>query len=92
MLAKGLSTEQAKKEIDKIEGNPMNTEYIKFLAKELVNLKEKAALKTQAISQIDTLFGNYYRKIDILLQRLDRIGAQLKVLHDQLVGLVAKQH
>ncbi|GAA8466200.1 hypothetical protein KKKH24_06870 [Helicobacter pylori] len=43
LFGKGLSAEQAKQNIDKIEVNPMNPEYIKFLAKEIVDLKERTS-------------------------------------------------
>ncbi|GAA7142954.1 hypothetical protein [Helicobacter pylori] len=41
LFGKGLSAEQAKKNIEKIDVNPMNPEYIKVLSKEIVDLVAK---------------------------------------------------
>ncbi|MGL2386327.1 hypothetical protein ACOWLB_00905 [Helicobacter pylori] len=49
LFGKGLTTEQAQQEIDKIDVNPMNPEYIKFLAKEIGKLKERTMLNAKAI-------------------------------------------
>ncbi|GAA8310987.1 hypothetical protein HpDR23_13180 [Helicobacter pylori] len=91
LFGKGLSAEQAKQNIDKIEVNPMNPEYIKFLAKEIVDLKERTALNTQAILSTAPVFKGQEAKIQAIGHELERMEAELKVLHDQLVDLVAKQ-
>lgn len=91
LFGKGLSAEQAKQNIDKIEVNPMNPEYIKFLAKEIVDLKERTALNTKAILSTAPAFKAHEDKIQAIVHELERMDAELKVLHDQLVDLVVKQ-
>ncbi|WP_187935966.1 hypothetical protein [Helicobacter pylori] len=91
LFGKGLSAEQAKQNIDKIEVNPMNPEYIKFLAKEIVDLKEKVNLNTKAIISTAPVFKVHDSKVEMLVEYMQRMDAALKVLHDQLVDLVAKQ-
>ncbi|MGL2665002.1 hypothetical protein ACQJ6G_07875 [Helicobacter pylori] len=91
LFSKGLSAEQAKQNIDKIDVNPMNPEYIKFLAKEIVDLKERTALNTKAILSTAPVFKGQEDKIQTIGHELERMEAELKVLHDQLVDLVAKQ-
>lgn len=91
LFGKGLSTEQAKQNIDKIDINPMNTEYIKFLAKEIVGLKERTILNTKAIMPTAPVFKVHDAKIEMLVGNMQRMEAGLKVLHAQLVDLVAKQ-
>lgn len=91
LFGKGLSAEQAKQNIDKIEVNPMNPEYIKFLVKEIVDLKEGVALNTSAILSTQPVFEGQEAKIQKIAHELERMEAELKVLHDQLVGLIAKQ-
>ncbi|MGN8398245.1 hypothetical protein ACR9KP_04365 [Helicobacter pylori] len=92
LFGKGLSAEQAKQNIDKIDVNPMNPDYIKFLAKEIVDLKERTALNTKAILSTAPVFKVHDSKIEMLVENMQRMEAELKVLHDQLVDLVAKQH
>ncbi|WQZ20850.1 hypothetical protein KVL94_04870 [Helicobacter pylori] len=92
LFGKGLSAEQAKQNIDKIEINPMNPEYIKFLAKEIVGLKETTALNAEAILSTAPVLKGQESKIQAIAHELERMDAELKVLHDQLVDLVAKQH
>lgn len=91
LFGKGLSTEQAKQNIDKIEVNPMNPEYIKFLAKEIVDLKERTALNAKAILSTAPVLRGQEDKIQAIAHELERMEAEVKVLHDQLVDLVAKQ-
>lgn len=91
LFGKGLSAEEAKQNIDKIDVNPMNPEYIKFLAKEIVDLKERTVLNTQAILSTVPAFKVHDTKIEMLVKHMQRMEAELKVLHDQLVELVAKQ-
>lgn len=91
LFGKGLSAEQAKQHIDKIDVNPMNPEYIKFLAKEIVDLKERVNLNTKAIISTAPVFKGHEDKIQAIAHELQRMEAELKVLHDQLVDLVAKQ-
>lgn len=91
LFGKGLSAEQAKQNIEKIDVNPMNPEYIKFLAKEIVDLKERTALNTKAILSTAPVFKTHDAKIEMLVENMQRMEAELKVLHDQLVDLVAKQ-
>lgn len=62
LFGKGLSAEQAKQNIDKIEVNPMNPEYIKFLAKEIVDLKEITALNTKSILSTAPVFKGHEDK------------------------------
>ncbi|GAA6928272.1 hypothetical protein CHC165_15350 [Helicobacter pylori] len=91
LFGKGLSAEQAKQNIDKIDVNPMNPEYIKLLAKEIVDLKERVNLNTKAIISTEPVITTYRDRINILANHIERMEAELKVLHDQLVDLVAKQ-
>ncbi len=91
LFGKGLSAEQAKQNIDKINVNPMNPEYIKFIAKEIVEVKERVDLNTTAILSTEPVFKGEETKIQTMANELERMDAELKVLHDQLVDLVAKQ-
>ncbi|GAA7647342.1 hypothetical protein MMM6_01150 [Helicobacter pylori] len=91
LFSNGLSLEQAKKIIDRTEVNPMNPEYIKYLAKQILEVKERVNLNTKAILSTEPVIITYKDRIDILAQHIERIEAELKVLHDQLVDLVAKQ-
>ncbi|GAA7191283.1 hypothetical protein ID0440_14690 [Helicobacter pylori] len=69
----------------------MNPEYIKYLAKQILEVKERANLNTKAIVSTEPVISTYKERIDILAQHIERMEAELKVLHDQLVDLVAKQ-
>ncbi|OPG65435.1 hypothetical protein BGL87_01270 [Helicobacter pylori] len=89
--AKGLTSEQAKQDIEQIDVNPMNPEYIKFLAKQIVDLKQLVSLNTQAIVSTAPVFKGQEGKIQTIAHELERMEAEVKVLHDQLVDLVAKQ-
>ncbi|WQW24810.1 hypothetical protein KVS21_06710 [Helicobacter pylori] len=91
LFGKGLSVDEVKQQIDKIEVNPMNPEYIKFLAKKIAEMKERENLNTSAILSTEPVIKVHEAKIDILAQHIERMEAELKVLHDQLVDLVAKQ-
>ncbi|WP_231230695.1 hypothetical protein [Helicobacter pylori] len=91
LFGKGLSAEQAKQNIDKIEVDPLNPEYVKFLAKEIVDLKERTALNTKALLSTAPVFKGQEDKIQAIWHKLERMEAEIKVLHDQLVDLVAKQ-
>ncbi|GAA8304100.1 hypothetical protein HpKG86_01130 [Helicobacter pylori] len=91
LFSKGLSAEQAKQDIDKMDVNPMNPEYIKVLSKEIVVLKERVNLNTKAILSTAPVFKGHEDKIQAIGHELERMEAELKVLHDQLVDLVAKQ-
>ncbi|GAA9016744.1 hypothetical protein BTM294_14250 [Helicobacter pylori] len=66
-------------------------EYIKFLAKKIAEMKERENLNTAAILSTEPVLKAHEAKIQILAQHLERMEAELKVLHDQLVDLVAKQ-
>ncbi|WRF79884.1 hypothetical protein FNE37_01970 [Helicobacter pylori] len=92
LFSKELSLEQAKKRIDTIEVNPMNPDYIKFLAKQILEMRERVNLNTEAILSTEPAIRSQQAKINILAQHIERMEAELKVLHDQLVDLVAKQH
>ncbi|WP_158079557.1 hypothetical protein [Helicobacter pylori] len=46
---------------------------------------------TSAILSTEPVIKAHEAKIDILAQHIERMEAELKVLHDQLVDLVAKQ-
>ena len=89
LFCKELSLEQAKKRIDTIEVNPMNPEYIKFLAKQILELKERVDLNTAAILSTEPVITKESDKINTLANHIERMEAELKVLHDQLVDLVA---
>lgn len=91
LFGKELSLEQAKKRIDAIEVDPMNPEYIKYLAKQILEVKQRVNLNTKAILSTEPVITTEREKINILANHIERIEAQLKVLHDQLVDLVAKQ-
>ncbi|WP_029567642.1 hypothetical protein [Helicobacter pylori] len=91
LFCKGLSLEQAKKRIDTIEVNPMNPEYIKYLAKQILEVKQRVSLNTKAILSTEPVITTYRDEINILANHVERMEAELKVLHDQLVDLVAKQ-
>ncbi|GAA6941820.1 hypothetical protein HpHUE59_05810 [Helicobacter pylori] len=82
LCGKGLSPEQAKQHIDKIDVNPMNPEYIKFLAKEIVDLKGRVDLNTEAILSTEPVIITYKDRINILANQIERMEAELKVLHD----------
>ncbi|WRG23402.1 hypothetical protein E5E38_07675 [Helicobacter pylori] len=58
LFGKGLSTEQAKQNIDKIDVNPVNPEYIKFLAKEIMQTNEIVGFNhPKQKSQSSLVFG-----------------------------------
>ncbi len=69
----------------------MNPEYIKYLAKQILELKQRVNMNTQAILSTEPVITTYRDKINILSNHIERMEAELKVLHDQLVDLVAKQ-
>ncbi|WRB11383.1 hypothetical protein KVJ86_06555 [Helicobacter pylori] len=92
LFSKDLSLEQAKKRIDTIEVNPMNPEYMKYLAKQILEVKDRVNLNTKAILSTEPVIKSQQERIDILAQHIEIMEAELKVLHDQLVDLVAKQH
>lgn len=91
LFCKELSLEQAKKRIDTIEVNPMNPEYIKHLAKQILEVKQRVNLNTKAILSTEPIITTYRDRINILANHIERMEAELKVLHDQLVDLAAKQ-
>ncbi|WRD96335.1 hypothetical protein E5E56_07380 [Helicobacter pylori] len=91
LFCKELSLEQAEKRIDAIKVNPMNPEYIKYLAKQILEVKQRVNLNTKAILSTDPVIETYRDRINILANHIERMEAELKVLHAQLVGLVAKQ-
>ncbi|GAA9010075.1 hypothetical protein BTM285_08460 [Helicobacter pylori] len=91
LFCKGLSLEQAKKRIDTIEVNPMNPEYIKRLAKQILEVKERVNLNTDAIISTGPIIETYKDRINILANHIERMEAELKVLHAQLVDSVARQ-
>lgn len=91
LFGKELSLEQAKKRIDTIEVNPMNPEYIKYLAKQILEVKQRVNLNTKAILSTEPVIITERERINILANHIERMEAELKVLHDQLVDLVAKQ-
>ncbi|WP_242664988.1 hypothetical protein [Helicobacter pylori] len=53
--------------------------------KERVNLNTKGILSTEPVIEIQKA------QINILAEHIEKMEAELKVLHDQLVDLVAKQ-
>ncbi len=69
----------------------MNPEYIKYLAKQILEVKERVNLNTKAILSTEPIITTYRDRINILANHIERMEAELKVLHDQLVDLVAKQ-
>lgn len=91
LFGKELSLEQAKKRIDTIEMNPMNPEYIKYLAKQILEVKQRVNLNTKAILSTEPVITTERARINILANHIERMEAELKVLHAQLVDLVAKQ-
>ncbi|WP_240623589.1 hypothetical protein [Helicobacter pylori] len=91
LFGKELSLEQAKKRIDTIEVNPMNPEHIKYLAKQILEVKQRVNLNTKAILSTEPVITTYRDRINILANHIERMEAGLKVLHDQLVDLVVKQ-
>ena len=91
LFGKGLSAEQAKQNIDNIDVNPMNPEYIKFLSKEIVDLKETIILNTKAIVSTAPVLEGQEAKIQAIGHKLERMEAELKALHDKLVNLAAKK-
>ncbi|WQS70190.1 hypothetical protein KVC68_07555 [Helicobacter pylori] len=90
-FSNGMSLEKAKQEIDKIEVNPMNPEYIKFLSKKVMQTNEIVGFNNKQIIFASKAFREQEREIQALKHQVDRMEAELKVLHDQLVDLVAKQ-
>lgn len=91
LFGNGLSLEKAQQNIDKIEVNPINPEYIKFLVKKIMENKERMNLNTTAILSTEPVIRSHEAKIQLLAQHIERMEAEVKVLHDQLVDLVAKQ-
>ncbi len=69
----------------------MNPEYIKYLAKQILEVKQRVNLNTTAILSTEPVITTYSDRINILANHIERMEAELKVLHDQLVDLVAKQ-
>ncbi len=69
----------------------MNPEYIKFLAKEIVDLNEVVSFNNKQILFASKAFREQDRELQALQHKVDRMEAELKVLHEQLVDLVAKQ-
>ncbi|GHR84126.1 hypothetical protein VN1276_13180 [Helicobacter pylori] len=69
----------------------MNPEYIKYLAKQILELKQRVNLNTKAILSTGPVITTYRDRINILANHIERMEAELKVLHDQLVDLVAKK-
>lgn len=49
LFCKELSLEQAEKRIDAIKVDPSNPEYIKYLAKQILEVKQRVNLNTKAI-------------------------------------------
>lgn len=91
LLGEELSLEQAKNSIDTIEVNPRDPEYIKYLAKQILEVKQRVDLNTEAILSTDPVIKTYRDRISILENHIKRMEAKLRVLHDQLVDLVARQ-
>jgi len=91
LFGKELSFEQAKKRIDTIEVPPMSPDYIKYLAKQILEVKQRVELNTKAILSTGPVITTERDRINILANHIERMEAELKVLHDQLVDLVAKQ-
>ncbi|WRE28992.1 hypothetical protein KVE92_07670 [Helicobacter pylori] len=91
LFGKDLTLEQREKVIDKIEVNPMNPEYIKMLSKNIMNTNEVVSFNNKQILFASKAFKEQSRELQLLQQKVDRMEAELKVLHDQLVDLVAKQ-
>ncbi|GAA8793717.1 hypothetical protein BTM145_14890 [Helicobacter pylori] len=48
-------------------------------------------LNTKAILSTEPVITTYRDRVNILANHIERTEAELKVLHDQLVELVAKQ-
>ena len=69
----------------------MNPEYIKYLAKQIIEVKERVNLNSKAILSTEPVITTYRDRINILANHIERMEAELKVLHAQLVDLVAKQ-
>ncbi len=91
LFGKDLSLEQRYQTIDKIKVNPMNPEYIKFLAKKIVELNDVVSFNNEQILFASKAFREQDKELQALQHKVDRMEAELKVLHDQLVDLVAKQ-
>ncbi len=69
----------------------MNPEYIKFLSKQILEMKERVNLNTKGILSTEPVIEIQKAQINILAEHIEKMEAELKVLHDQLVDLVAKQ-
>ncbi len=69
----------------------MASEYIKYLAKQILEVKQRVVLNTKAILSTEPIITTYRDRINILANHIERMEAELKVLHDQLVDLAAKQ-
>ncbi|WRE31863.1 hypothetical protein KVE90_07300 [Helicobacter pylori] len=92
LFGKDLSLEQREQEIDKIEVNPMDPDYIKMLSKNIMRTNEVVSFNNQQILFASKAFKEQSKELQALQHKVDRMEAELKVLHDQLVDLVAKQH
>ncbi len=70
-----------------LQDNSISPEYIKYLAKQILEVKERVNLNTKAILSTDPVITTYRDRINILANHIERIEAELKVLHAQLGDL-----
>ncbi|PUD12323.1 hypothetical protein C2R92_08880 [Helicobacter pylori] len=62
-------------------------EYSEFLAKEIVDLKEKTALNTEVILSSAPVFKGHDAKIEMLVENMQRMEAELNYPTAKAIGL-----
>ncbi|MCQ2912273.1 hypothetical protein JT104_01235 [Helicobacter pylori] len=92
LFGSGASLENREQQIDRLEINSLDPQYIKLLAKKIMETNHIVGLNARAILAGGKAFRQQDSEIQLLKGQVERMEAELKVLHDQLVDLVAKQH